>query len=97
MIDLRKPREGAPQLPFELVRDACVLLYGPGWQSALARELQVSTRTVHRWLWGKGVMPIGLGEHLQHKCRGRRRQLDVVIAMLAQHEMQCLDFDRSRV
>jgi hypothetical protein len=96
-MDLRrKPREGAPQLSLDLFKDACEMLYGPGWQSALARELEVSVRTVHRWARGKAVMPTGLDGHLLHKCKGRRLQLYVVIDELAKHEMRCLDFDRSQ-
>jgi hypothetical protein len=35
-------------------------LYGPRWQSALARDLEVSDRTVRRWVAGCDGVPDGV-------------------------------------
>jgi len=35
-------------------------LYGPRWQSDLARDLNVADRTVRRWLAGTSDIPSGL-------------------------------------
>lgn len=40
-----------------LLHEAGEALYGPLWQSELARELGVSVRTVQRWAAGKPVPP----------------------------------------
>lgn len=32
-------------------------LYGPGWRSALARDLDINERTVRRWLAGQNPVP----------------------------------------
>lgn len=36
----------------KLLRDAGEALYGPRWQSDLARDLHVADRTMRRWLAG---------------------------------------------
>lgn len=48
----------------DLLRECGEALYGPQWQSALARDLQVADRTVRRWAAGDFGMPPGLGEEL---------------------------------
>jgi DNA-binding transcriptional regulator YiaG len=39
-------------------------LYGPLWQSALARDLKVADRTVRRWAAGDFRMPPTLADEL---------------------------------
>lgn len=42
-----------------LLRDVGEALYGPRWQSDLARDLHVADRTMRRWLAGADDMPPG--------------------------------------
>ena len=46
-------------------------LYGPRWQSDLARDLGVSDRTVRRWAAGTHDMPPGVCADLLRLTRGR--------------------------
>lgn len=39
----------------DLLREAGEALYGPRWQSDLARDLKVTDRTVRRWAAGADV------------------------------------------
>jgi hypothetical protein len=36
---------------------ACESLYGPGWQSKLARDLVRDIRTIRRWKTGESLVP----------------------------------------
>ena len=44
----------------KLLIEAGEALYGPRWQSELARALGVSDRTVRRWLTGQNAVPKGV-------------------------------------
>jgi hypothetical protein len=44
----------------ELLIEAGEALYGPRWQSELARSLGVSDRTVRRWATGQNAVPSGV-------------------------------------
>jgi len=49
-----------------LLRMAGEALYGPRWQSELARDLGVSDRTMRRWVAGDTALPPGVvGELLR--------------------------------
>jgi hypothetical protein len=39
-------------------------VYGYGWQTALARSLDVSSRTVRRWAAGESPIPAGVASNL---------------------------------
>ena len=53
-------------MPIDLLAACGSALYGPQWQSPLARDLGISDRTVRRWLAGTSEMPAGvLSELLQ--------------------------------
>lgn len=52
-------------------------LYGPLWQSELARQLGVSDRTVRRWVAG-GEMPIGVYTDLLRLTQERAGILDAL-------------------
>jgi hypothetical protein len=39
-------------------------LYGPGWQSAMARDLGINDRTVRRWVAGQNPVPEWIGDAL---------------------------------
>lgn len=51
-------------------------LFGPRWQSELARELQVSDRTVRRWVAGTSEVPAGLYVDLLRLTQERAQALD---------------------
>ena len=51
-------------------------LYGPQWQSALARDLGVADRTVRRWVAGTSEVPAGLYVDLLRLTQERAALLD---------------------
>lgn len=51
-------------------------LYGPRWQSDLARDLQVSDRTMRRWAAGTTDVPAGLYVDLLRLTQERVAVLD---------------------
>lgn len=57
-------------------------LYGPRWQSDLARDLMVSDRTVRRWVDGSIDVPDGVYLELLGLCNERAAELDDLIAVL---------------
>ena len=62
----------------KLLRDAGEALYGPRWQSDLARDLQVSDRTIRRWVSGADDLPAGVALDLWRLCEERSQALDDV-------------------
>lgn len=58
-----------------ILRQAGEALYGPHWQTALARALQVNDRTMRRWIAGDSPLPDGLNEELAALCRHHGRGL----------------------
>ena len=59
----------------KLLRDAGEALYGPRWQSDLARDLHVSDRTVRRWIAGRAGVPAGIALDLLRLCDERAQAL----------------------
>jgi hypothetical protein len=59
-----------------LLAEAGEALYGPQWQSALARDLDVSDRTVRRWAAGTHTMPDGVYIDLLRLVLERTKTLD---------------------
>jgi hypothetical protein len=57
-------------------------LYGPRWQSEIARDLKVSDRTVRRWVSGASDTPDGIYLELLSMCQQRAAELDDLIAEL---------------
>lgn len=57
-------------------------LYGPRWQSELARDLAVSDRTVRRWVAGTSEVPAGLWVDLLRLTQERAAQLDALAPRL---------------
>ena len=59
-------------------------LYGPQWQSALARDLDVSDRTMRRWVAGASELPDGLYLDLLRLTQERAAKLDSLAPRLQQ-------------
>lgn len=57
-------------------------LYGPRWQSELARELAVADRTVRRWVAGTSDVPAGLYLDLLRLTQERAAALDALAQRL---------------
>jgi hypothetical protein len=57
-------------------------LYGPRWQTEVARDLDVSDRTVRRWVDGSYDVPDGVYVDLLALCQERAAELDDLIEML---------------
>lgn len=66
----------------KLLKDAGEALYGPHWQSELARQLGVNDRTVRRWVSGATDTPPGISVDLLRLCTERAQEIDVVIDRL---------------
>lgn len=60
----------------KLLRDAGEALYGPRWQTDLARALGVSDRTVRRWASGVEDAPRGVYVDLLRLTQERAQALD---------------------
>ena len=50
-------------------------LYGPRWQSDLARDLNVADRTVRRWVAGTSDIPSGLYSEILQLTQDRAAAL----------------------
>lgn len=61
-----------------LLVEAGEALYGPRWQSELARDLQVSDRTMRRWVAGTTDVPAGLYLDLLRLTQERAAVLDAL-------------------
>lgn len=59
-----------------LLVEAGEALYGPRWQSELARDLGVSDRTMRRWVAGTFDAPQGLYVDLLRLTQQRAAKLD---------------------
>jgi hypothetical protein len=59
-------------------------LYGERWQSALARDLGVSDRTMRRWAAGTHDVPGALYAELQQLTHKRAQRLDTIEHTLRQ-------------
>ena len=57
-------------------------LYGPQWQSEMARELGVAIRTVQRWAVGNYPPPPGVAFDLGDLLRKRRGDLAILAKKL---------------
>jgi len=58
-----------------LLREAGEALYGPRWQSDIARDLGVSDRTVRRWDAGQNAIPPGVWANIRALLKERGRAL----------------------
>ena len=60
-------------------------LYGQQWQTALARDLGVSGRTMRRWVAGQFPVPVGVHAELRRLCVERGAQLRALAGRLRAH------------
>ncbi len=67
----------------DLLREIGEALYGPRWQSELARNLDVSVRSVQRWVAGV-PLPAGIWLDCLRLVTERAAALDDIIARLQQ-------------
>ena len=65
-----------------LLSDVGKALYGPRWQSELARDLGVSIRTMQRWAAGSSGLPKGLYVDLLRLTQERAASLDALAPRL---------------
>lgn len=63
-------------------------LYGPRWQSDLARDLDVSDRTVRRWAAGTTDVPPGVYVDLLRLTQERAAALDALAPRLREMPAQ---------
>ena len=66
----------------KLLKDAGEALYGPRWQSDLARYLNITTNTMRRWLVGTNDLSPFIAEQLSLICQERAALLDDVAERL---------------
>lgn len=66
----------------KLLKDAGEALYGPRWQTDLARDLGVADRTMRRWIAGADDLPPGVSMDLWRLCEERAQTLDDLIVRL---------------
>jgi len=66
----------------KLLSDTGEALYGSRWQSPLARDLDVSDRTMRRWTAGVDDMPTGVALDLLRLVLERAQALDDLEARL---------------
>ncbi len=57
-------------------------LYGPLWQTELARQLGVNDRTVRRWLAGASPVPAGVVDDLRPLLAAAAQRLACAAAVL---------------
>jgi hypothetical protein len=68
------------------IRHVAPLLYGPAWQSALARALDVSLRNVQRWASGEREPGPRTWAKIAELLSGRKEELDAVLRQLSAEE-----------
>ena len=61
-----------------LFREAGEALFGPRWQSEMARALDISDRTVRRWDEGSYPVPPGAWADIRALLRDRRMAMATV-------------------
>jgi len=91
-----KPRPEEPSLAPYIIKDAGELLYGPQWQAGIARELNISARTVRRWASGETAPSRSVSAELMRLCSERVERLLEVGNQLDEHEIRRLDFENTR-
>ena len=62
-----------------LLSQAGEALYGPRWQSELARDLDIDDRTMRRWVAGDSPVPSGVTVDLLRLLTQRAADIDDLI------------------
>jgi hypothetical protein len=75
-------RRDTPLTPNQLLIETGEALYGPRWQSEMARDLNCALRTVQRWASGQVPAPASLTTDLKNIATRRRAAIDTVIERL---------------
>jgi hypothetical protein len=75
-----------------LLRDTGEALYGPRWQSELARDLNVADRTMRRWTAKTDDLPQGVALDLLRLCDKRAQTLNEIRVRL--HEADLVNAPR---
>lgn len=65
-----------------LLVEAGEALYGPRWQTELARDLGVADRTMRRWVADTSAVPVGLYADLLRLTQERAAVLDALAPRL---------------
>jgi hypothetical protein len=60
----------------DLLRWVGEALHGEHWQSALARQLDISFRTIQRWIAGQNPVPPGIWSELDKLLAEREDMID---------------------
>ena len=61
-------------------------IYGPLWQSEMARSLLVNDRTVRRWVVGESPIPEGVWGDLMEQAVERAERLSQAVADLQERQ-----------
>lgn len=70
-----------PRMPLSKLQRAAETIYGPEWQTPLARDLSVAVRTVQRWASGT-MQPPDVRAELVAICQRRIKVLTALIDRL---------------
>jgi hypothetical protein len=62
----------------KLLQNAGAALYGPRWQTDLARDLDISDRTIRRWASGTDDVPVGAYVDLARLVEERMAALEAL-------------------
>lgn len=66
----------------ELFCEIGACLYGPAWQSEMARQIGVSDRTVRRWISGDRKIPDSVKDDLRRLLKKQEKDLTKLISAL---------------
>ncbi len=76
-------RPATPSLASARLERVGVAMYGPRWQTDLARDLGIADRTIRRYATGVVAVPDGFWTHLAKVVRRRRDGMDAALHDLA--------------
>ena len=69
----------------ELLNATATALYGPLWQNALARALDINERTVRRWASGEAPVPLGVWHDISEIIAERVTELRDLRKVMPRH------------
>ena len=71
-----------PCIKSKLLSDAGEALYGPRWQTELARDLQASEHVIRQWVSGADDVPRKIELALLRLCMARANAIDGILRRL---------------